>query len=243
VKVFEEISFHSRHLDPSIFSRRGAEYGGAEFRKCHFDGCSLSACTKKVGRRVTVRNAVFSDCSIIGCGIGPAIIEDIIIKNLRMHGTSLFIWGAVFRHVELRGTITGAIKASHLFDLFRALEKPHLQEPFDEANTEFYKSVDWALDISKGRFSDLCILNVPSRLIRRDPSTQVVLTREKAASVAWKDLGLKDAVHWRVWSDILLTESKEPDIVIVPPLKRNRGYEEYFHDIGLLREAGILEPD
>jgi len=178
-----------------------------------------------------------------GCGIGSAIIENVVIKNVRMHGTQLFLWAAVFRHVELRGTISGAIKAFRYFDLFRAIEKPHLQEPFDEANTEFYESVDWALDISKARFSDLSILNVPARLIRRDPSTQVVLTREKAASVVWRDLGLKDPIQWETSSKILLTESKEPDKVMVPPLKRNRGYQEYFHDIAVLREAGVLEAD
>jgi len=47
------------------------------------------------------------------------------------------------------------------------------QRIFDEANAEYYSTVDWALDIGRGEFVELDLRSVPAHLVRRDPETEV----------------------------------------------------------------------
>ena len=86
-------------------------------------------------------------------------------------------WGAVFKHVMFRGKIdllmiSPAIKGG--------MAPPETQRAFDAANDQYYRGVDWALDISQADFVDCDIQRVPANLVRRDPETQVVVTRERA---------------------------------------------------------------
>jgi hypothetical protein len=133
---------------------------------------------------------------------------------------------------ELTATI------SPIVDTLR--EKPAVQKAFDEANAEYYKSVDWALDISQGEFQELDINGVPARLIRRDPETQVVVTREKVLEGRWKDLPLRETI-WSIVFEVLL-ESNDNDVILMAP-KRHRKFREYLADLRTLQKAGVAEPD
>jgi hypothetical protein len=118
--------------------------------------------------------------------------------------------------------------------------EPHEQRAFDEANAEYYRHVDWALDISEGEFKDLELRGVPARLIRRDPETQVLITRKVALQGPWRDLDFRSNVTPACIS--LFLGRDEPDYVLVAP-KRSRRFRDCVADIELLRKAGIAEPD
>ena len=214
----------------------GAVLGDAEFHNCYFEGCALSI-TDDPERRCTIRNVRLTNCSQRGCSIDPAIIEDVLIDGFDTHGQPVQIWGAVFNRVVLRGKID-RMMISSVVDVMG--DKPHVQRAFDEANAEYYRNVKWALDISQGEFKELDIRGLPARLIRRDPETQVVVTREKAVEGKWRELPFRE----RLWATSLnlLLDFNLPDMVLVAP-KRHRKFQDYVADLKLLQEAGVAEPD
>ena len=119
-------------------------------------------------------------------------------------------------------------------------DKPEFQKAFDEANDQYYRGVEWALDVSKASFAELDIRGLPARLIRRDPETQVVVTREKALAGEWRDLPLNETL-WKTTLNSFIQE-KTPDIVLVAP-KLNPKFRRYLADLRSLQAAGIAEPD
>jgi hypothetical protein len=114
------------------------------------------------------------------------------------------------------------------------------QNAFDEANAAYYAGVDWALDVSEAEFEEVDIRRVPARLIRRDPKTQVVVTRERAMEGRWRELDLSKT-DWAGWIDMFLKDG-DSDLVLVAP-KRDRKYRDLVDGLKALRDAGVAEPD
>lgn len=166
-------SFHDRNT--------GRLFNDIVFNYCRFVSCTISTTTNPRKRSI-IRNIRLIGCEVTGCTIYPAIIEDVLVSRLKTH-TLLQTWGTVFKHVKLEGNI-GRIMISPLIAV--GMAKPREQAAFDKANEEYYKTVDWAFDISEGRFYECELQRVPAKLIKRDPETQVVITREKALLGEWK---------------------------------------------------------
>jgi hypothetical protein len=101
--------------------------------------------------------------------------------------------------------------------------------------------VEWALDISQGEFKELDIRGVPGKLVRRDPTTQALVLREKALACDWRSLDFQDDVL-PVGFESLESGYNLSDYVIAAE-KRNRRYRKTLADIEMLRSLGIAEPD
>lgn len=231
LKAFENRSFEGMHDADS-----GALFASIEFRSCYFQGCALSI-THRPSLRSTVRDVRLEKCSQRGCTLFGAIIEDVTVSGLSTHGQLLQTWGAVFKHVTLKGKIdrlmiSQAVRAG--------LAEPEQQAAFDKANSDYYRNVDWALDISQGEFKELEIRGLPSRLIRRDPETQIVVAREKAINSDWRNLEYQEALT--PFAIERLLERGDSDRVMVAG-KRHAKFRRYLEDFKLLRKAGIAEPD
>ncbi len=112
------------------------------------------------------------------------------------------------------------------------------QRVFDQANSQFYASVDWALDLTEAEFEECDVRGVPGRLIRRDPSTQVLVTRDAAITGRWRSLDLT-GTYWATALDLFL-ESQMPDIVLVAP-KRNKNFRLLAEGLQKLRDCGVAE--
>ena len=82
----------------------GATFSDLEFRNCAFESSSVSVAHAPATRTI-VRNLRFIGCSQLGCGVGSAIVEDTFVDGFKTHGQPLMTWGAVFKHVTLRGKI------------------------------------------------------------------------------------------------------------------------------------------
>jgi hypothetical protein len=214
----------------------GRLYSDLEFIKCRFESSGFSI-TRKPELRATVRNVRLSRCEQRGSTVKAAIIEDVIVDHFKTNG--LFqTWGAVFKHVTLRGKI-GRIMASPLVAPGSATIDE--QNAFDVANAEYYASVDWAVDISEAEFEGECDLRrVPAHLVRRDPRTQVVIKREKAMSGKWRDVDLS-TTYWASAIEGFLNEG-DADIVFVAG-KRDPKFRDLLEGLRKLREAGVAEPD
>ncbi len=231
-RVFENQTFE-RFFDRDS----GALFCDLEFRRCVFGWCGLSI-TMNPRLRSTVRNVGVYQCeSRDPGGLSAAIIEDVVVDGLKTVWP-LKTFGAVFKHVVLRGKIGGIILNNDLARTENAT--PDRLRAFELANAAYYASVDWALDISEGAFVSCDINGIPARLIRRDPETQVVITREKALEGRWRELDLSDT-YWPTAIEMML-HCGDADCVLVAP-KRARDFRELLRGIQLLRRAGVAEPD
>ncbi len=207
-----------------------------EFHHCAFQSCSISN-THVPSLRTLVRRLRLVDSSEYGCFLHSAICEDIVIDGLKTHGDTLHAWGAVFKHVVLKGKI-GNIMTSNI--IFAGHATSGEQQAFNEANAEYYRHVDWALDISQGDFTDIDIRGVPGRLVRRDPETQVLITRQAAWHQEWDKLEFRAPLTAGTIQTFLQQEYE--DMIFVAP-KRDRGFRDYVLDIQRLRAEGIAERD
>jgi hypothetical protein len=176
-------------------------------------------------------------CEQRGSSIWGAILDDVIVDGFSTNGQLFQTWGAVFKHVTLRGKI-GRIMISPAVK--GGLATPSQQRAFDEANAEFYSGVDWALDIREAEFEEGEFQRVPAHLIRRDPETQVVVKREAAMRGEWRNLDLSKT-HWATSIEFFL-ERGDHDVVLVAP-KRNRKFKHLLAGLKMLRDAGVAEPN
>ena len=233
-RVFENQTFERFFEDGC-----GAVYSDFVFRRCTFVNCAVSI-TRNPALRTTVRNVQIIDCvrKRDPAGFPCAIVEDCLIENLKIEEL-LQTWGAAFKHVTLRGKIGPLMLSNCLCPTSTTTDA--MQRAFEEANTAYYANVDWALDISKAEFTEDCdIRGIPARLIRRDPDTQVVITRERAMRGEWRNLDLHQT-YWRAGIEFML-ERGDADVVLVAP-KRAKDFEHLLRGLQLLREAGVAEPD
>ena len=210
-------------------------FSDIEFRRCTFVSCAISI-TGDPALRSTIRNVKLFNCETYGCQLDTAIVEDVTVDGLKTHGLRQ-TWGAVFKHVTLRGKIGRLMFSPAVSPGVATLRQ---QRAFDEANEQYYSTVDWALDIREAEAEELDIRRVPARLIRRDPESQVVVTREKAMQGKWRQLNL-EKTYWATSIELFL-EAGDPDWVLIAG-KRDRDYRRLVDGLKALRDAGVAEPD
>jgi hypothetical protein len=235
--VFEGETFarRTRYVLPNVLH-------DVELHRCTFRQCQAPAQTS-VGERPTIRNVLLDRCHIEASDLGPVIVEDCAIDTIWLHRGNWGpqrLTGCAFRHVTIRGNVNGALQLDYARR--RNLATYALDDEFVVANAEYYASVDWALDIREARFEScwLHFSDVPARLIRRDPATQIVVTRDRAIASRWRELDLPEGA-WRLSiEDFLATEL--PDLVLVA-CPRGTRYERQMATIDVLRAEGIAEPD
>jgi hypothetical protein len=208
-------------------------HGNVVFEECKFVGLTISS-TLNVKHRSTIRDVKITNCWESGCDVGCAIIEDTLIDGL-ITSTPLQVWGAVFKHVTLKGKI-GRIMARSTF--FPAYGNAKQLKGLNEANSEYYANIDWALDIREAKFVDADLRGVPAQLVRRDPETQFILTREKALSMAWKEIDLS-GTYWAGYIKTLLDFGDEDEVLVAP--KASTIYKRELEGLLKLRDAGIVE--
>lgn len=211
----------------------GKSFSDLEFRKCHFVNCAISI-TRDPRRRSKVSNVRFIDCEQHGCALETAIVEDVLIDGFKTN--RLFqTWGAVFKHVVLRGKI-GRLMTSPFVATGRG--KSEEQKAFDEANFHYYSKADWALDISEAWFDEADLRGIPAKLIIRDPETQFILTQEKALKGIWREVDLS-GTPWRIAIELFLNSGAEDEVFIAP--KQNPRYRILLDGLWRLRDKGVFE--
>lgn len=208
-------------------------FSDLEFRGCHFVGCRVSS-TRDPRRRSRVERTTLKDCEQTGCTLDAAIVEDVLVDGLKTNG--LFqVWGAVFRHVTLRGNM-GRLMISPL--VATALATLSQQKGFDIANHQYYESTDWALDIREAAFEEADLRGVPGNLVRRDPESQFVLTRERGLEGRWRNLDLR-GTYWRTAIEFFLEAGLDSQVLVAP--KKSPRYRPLLAALLALRDAGVVD--
>lgn len=225
-----------RYFD-GLRENSGRTIEGYDLERCIFQSCDLSRTVLDPSKRSVVRNVRLKDCMCSSSSVGCAILDEVVIDGLDTGPELLFGWGTAFRHVTFRGRI-GHIKVNRTYRGHPV--DPAVQRLFDQANRAFYETVDWALDLREMEAQDFQLRGVPARLVRRDPATQVVVTRERAMRGDWRKLDL-GKTYWDTEIETFLREG-EPDRVFVAP-KRDKDFKQLKAGLDLLRSAGVAEPD
>jgi hypothetical protein len=231
--TFDRQSFH--HLFDQDSARL---FEDMVFKRCYFGGCGLSI-TRSPALRSTVRNISVISCEQRGSLIYGAVFDTVIVDGLKTNGL-LQTWAAVFKHVTLRGKIGRVMLSNTVAPGVHGFAPVEEQEAFDKANSEFYASVDWALDLTEAEFDECDLRGVPGGLIRRDRATQVLVTRKAAISGRWRNVDLSKT-YWPTALEFFI-ESGAPEIVLVAP-KRNRKFQILLEGLQKLRDSGVAEPN
>jgi hypothetical protein len=214
-------------------------FSDLEFHGCHFQSIALSI-TFDPSKRSTVRRVKLADCSVKGCQLWPAVLEDVTVDGLKT--AQLFIANAcAYKHVVLRGKL-GDIKICRWVPWVKAPADylPRKQDVMDRANAEFYKGVDWALDISQAEFTSGEVEGIPPELVRRDPATQFILRSHAIKEGRWRQVE-EARTDWYALLDAY-DKKGTGDVVLIAP-KAAPDFKALLKGLVALREAGVLEPD
>lgn len=230
MKTFEGQEFTQFYDDNS-----SAVFADLEFIKCSFRSSVISMAREPKMRSI-FRNVYLRRCDQRGCTIDAAIIEDSVVENFKTH-TLLQCWGAVFKHVTLRGKI-GRIMISPAIET--GMAPPERQRAFDAANADYYTTVDWALDIREAEAEELELQRVPAELVLRDPASQVVIKRDRVIDGRWREIDLSKT-HWKTSIEFFLQRG-DADVVLVAG-KRDRKFRDLVDGLNKLKDAGIAEPE
>jgi len=206
----------------------GTSFKDLAISDCHFEGCYLSG-QRLPGSWTSIRNIHLRNVKNSSCGIETAKFEACYVHNLTRQGKiPLFMWGCVYSEVSLSGKI-GAIKMNRSVGAGEAAKAD--QAAWDRATKDFYAGVDWALDISSAKFAgSVSFEAIPGDKIRRDPETQVLVTRQALADERWRQLdfgrsGFEVAISW------FLQESLFDSVVLAARM----GSGDAKSDIAVLR--------
>jgi hypothetical protein len=220
----------------AFYDRGGNVYEDLYFKKCTFISSSISI-TYDPANRTTVRNVTLERCRVVGSALDCAVVEDVLVDGLQTSDLHQ-AWGALFKHVTLRGKI-GRLMVTTLVSP-RHRNTP-VQAAFDEQREAYYETIDWALDISEAEAVELQLSGIPARLIRRDPETQAVVTRQAALRGEWRELQRVQETALGLGIQRMLKRGDD-DIVLVAE-RRARDFKQVLAGIEELRAAGVAEPD
>jgi hypothetical protein len=194
------------------------------------------AAPEEPSRRALIRSVQLRDITQHACSIEGAAIENVSLERLKAGGDMpLYLNGCVFKHVTLSGQVSGIKINRNLL----ARTDESTRAIWDRANEQYYGTTDWALDISRVRFTSSPTFEaIPGSLIRRDPETQVLLHRRTLTEVDWEtavDFGttaLDIAISW------FLTGSPFDDCVLAAP-RANRKFKADMAVLEALRKCGL----
>ncbi|MFF0204373.1 hypothetical protein [Streptomyces sp. NPDC005017] len=176
------------------------------------------------------------DCSEKGCYVEGAMLTDVTVDGLLVEeAMPLKLAGCVFHRVTLRGELGQIMIRPKLHMAYR-----QSQPSYDAANSAAYAEIDWALDISGARGCAVDVQGIPSRLIRRDPETQAVMTFEQALGGAWREVDLA-GTPFGVHAKIILETGAEDMVLAADHSSANFAHQ--VAKLAELRKLGCVLPD
>ena len=208
----------------------GALIEGFDLERCEFDNVSLGSVVNDL-IPITVR-----DCRLTRCRFRAAILRLLLVEDCVIDGATGSVWptaSVLLRHVVVRGPVDSLDLRSPR--QLRLDGHPSLIALHDA----HYRTVDWALDIREARFRRCDLGGVPGRLVRRDPQTQILVTRARVLATPWLDL-TPDTV-WKGALERLLERGDESEVLVA--CQRGERFSDQVAGFARLREAGVAEPD
>jgi len=203
-------------------------YSGFELDGAVFEQCTLAQFEHPL--ETVVRDASLTRCKATGkCFIHGVKFENVTVQDFAADEL-VDLAACVFRNVVLEGAIGPFITT-------RA--HPSLggerREEITQLMVEYYRAVDWALDISRGEFQDATLPMVPGHLVRRNPETQFLVKREPLEAYPHEELPLIGKSYRRRFST-----SPFDSLVVVAPT-RSDAFGKIQAQLSEMRELGLAE--
>lgn len=204
----------------------GRVFGNLDLRRVKFTS-SVLAQHDDPSFGLVVRDSILQNCSFSACTMAGARLENVTVDGAKLSKSS--ISGCVFRHVTLRGKISQFILAGPVRSL-----GAEMFAAFSDGMADFYRDVDWALDIRDAVFADATIRAVPGELVRRDESRHFLLRRADRDTV----LSLQEApdLAKAYFRDFDLTPF---DSMVAVASQGSKTFEKQLAELQWLRERGL----
>jgi hypothetical protein len=204
----------------------GQAFAEIDLDRVKFVGCVFGQ-QDDPGFGFVVRDVTATRCRTDNCSVEGVRFEDVTVDGLATRHQGL--GGCLFKHVTLRGKIGPVLTtppASGIPEGTRAAMKA--------AMIDYYKDVDWALDISAAEFSDADFYMVPGDLVRRDPETQFLLRRDVVTpDMDSMPLGPRIAAS--------RFESSPFDSIVAVVSRRSKNFARDLEEFERVRKAGLAE--
>jgi len=173
-----------------------------------------------------VRDVTATRCRASACRVHGVRFEDVTVNGLT--GDHLSLDGCLFKHVTLKGKI-GPILTTPVKSLSQ-----ETTAAMNAAMIDYYRDVDWALDISEAEFSDASLYMVPGDLVRRDPETQFLVRREVVVPI-------KDSLSGILRIEASRFEDTPFDSIVAVAPRRSKHFARYLAEFERARKDGLVE--
>ncbi len=203
-------------------------YSGIVLDGAVFEHCTLAQFDHPL--EILVRDASLVHCKATGnCFVHGVRFENVTVHDFAADELVDFA-ACVFRNVVLEGAIGPFITT-------RA--HPSLggerRDEISRLMVDYYREVDWAIDISRGEFVDATLPMVPGNLVRRNPETQFLVKREVLEAHPLEELPFIGESYRRRFST-----SPFDSLVVVAPT-RSDAFSEIHAQLSEMRELGLAE--
>jgi hypothetical protein len=205
-------------------------YADLEFIDCELPG-GLTTYGAAIHRSSAANIHVTNCRSAAFFGTG-AIFDEVVVDGIRTSRAPVNISACVFRHVTVKGTCNGFLFNRNICD-----DNAERNASFIVANKEYYRNVDWALDISQLKCSRFELRGcVPVELIRRNPDEHFIMTKEVALSHEWKKY---EPMNWFYLAINDFLESQAERNLFVAP-RRSKTFKEELRYYLRLKDAELV---
>ena len=222
-----------------MFDDGGAILSDLIFKNCIFDNCALSI-SKNPSNISKIKNVIAENLSVSSCDIGPCIFEDVLIENLRINEILIF-HSPLFKNVKLSGNIGNLKINSAAFSIY---DRPDLQNCFNELRNNYYKNIEYALDISEAKFLSFDCNGIPSDLIKRNKDSQFIIRKKNISNIDRLNKEFAIAYPYVFFMVKMFLDSPHLDEVLVAPLaKPTKKYKPILEGLTRLQELGIVDED
>lgn len=234
---------YMKNIEGQTFSQKGILVFGVNYifnsvvENSTFEHCSFGYNKSWFSnRRDTIENSRIENCKVTRCSIGPAIVRNVSLTNLR--NDMLICWGTLFDELTLTGKF-GSIMV-HGIPSGRAKEKVVI----DHANLsrKFYSNVKFALDISQAHFKEFCLRTnaIPLHLIRRDVNSQFIVSRPASEEESKSIEALPLSSYTKIFFALMRDDKVDESLLVAPKLDQDL-YTQILKDAEILEKLGIVK--
>lgn len=220
--------YKKEEFDYQKIIKNVATISNLSFEQCTFEGGAIVQEEADASYQLVIEHVSLKRCKTGSTQIHGVRFKNVTVDTLR-HPAIVFI-GCVCERVVLRGNF-GDIR-------FRQPDDEEEKRVLAPAAAAIYETVDWALDISEAKFTNLEILDIPGYLVVRDPETQFLIRRDAAAALTPDQIA-----NLSTWAQIYVERAVDVpyETVVAAAPVRSKSFDVAMQALESLRELGIME--
>ncbi len=205
------------------------------FERCTFEGNGITSFGDP-GNRPIISNIELNKCRVYSWFTGVQF-EDIKINDMATGKNHLFLFACVYKHVKLSGNIGTLIISDYWgIDTIKHKKKNLI---YSKANREYYRDIDWAIDISEVNASGILIRGgIPTNQIIRNKENQMIITRKEAELGRWKEIREIDSSVIKNAIEDIIRSGEEEGIIILG--SRSNNYQKNLSILQEMKRSGIV---